>query len=74
MIAAIATIAFLAAAWVAIVAIAASLENNLARVSAALNGEMPAFAPAPVAARVSQRYPAARSQRLRARPTMRAAA
>ena len=74
MIAAIATIIFLAAAWAAIVAIAGSLEHNLARVSAALNGEAPAFAPAPVALRVSQRYPAGRSQRVRAHPAMRAAA
>ena len=74
MIAAIATIAFLAAAWAAIVAIAGSLEGNLARVNAALSGETPAFAPAPVAVRVSQRYPAGRSHRVRARPAMRAAA
>ena len=44
MIAAIATIAFLAAAWAAIVAIAGSLEDNLARVNSALSGETPAFA------------------------------
>jgi hypothetical protein len=74
MIAAIATIIFLAAAWAAIVAIAGSLENSLARVKSALSGNAPAFAPAPVAARVSQRYPAGRSNRVRARPAMRAAA
>jgi len=74
MIAAIATIAFLTAAWAAIVAVAASLEDNLARVTAALNGESPAFAHSPVAVRVSQRYPAGRSHRVRARPAMRAAA
>lgn len=74
MIAAIATIAFLAAAWAAIVAIAGSLEDNLARVKIALSGDTPAFAPAPASVRVSQRYPAGRSQRVRARPAMRAAA
>ena len=74
MIAAIATIVFLAAAWAAILAIAGSLEENLAGVSAALRGQAPAFAPAPVALRVSQRYPASRSMRARARPSMRAAA
>ena len=74
MIAAIATIVFLAAAWAAIVAIAGTFENSLSRVGAALRGEVPAFAPAPVALRISQRYPAGRSQRVRARPAMRAAA
>lgn len=74
MIAAIATIAFLAAAGAAIVAIAGSLEVNLAKVGAALRGDTPALAAAPVAVRISQRYPAGRSQRVRARPAMRAAA
>ena len=74
MIAAIATIAFLAAAWAAIVVIAGSLETHLAKVGAALRGQSPAFAPAPVALRISQRYPASRSMRARAQPTTRAAA
>lgn len=74
MIAAIATIVFLAAAWAAIVAIAASLEVNLAKVSAALRGATPALAPVPVAGRVSQRYPSSRPHRVRARPSLRAAA
>ena len=74
MIAAIATIAFLATAWAAILAIAGSLEENLAKVSAALRGEAPVLVPAPVAVRVSQRYPAARSQWVHARPALRAAA
>ena len=74
MIAVFATIIFLAAAWAAIVVIAGSLEENLAIVSAALRGETPAFAPAPVAVRFSQRYPQARSHRVRARPALRAAA
>ena len=74
MIAAIATIVFLAAAWAAIVAIASSLEFSLAKVGAALRGEAPALSPAPIAGRISQRYPAARPQRARAQPSMRAAA
>ena len=74
MIAAIATIVFLAAAWFAIVSIAGSLEANLGKISAALSGESPAFSPAPVAGRVSQRFPGSRSIRARARPSMRAAA
>ncbi len=74
MIAAIATIAFLAATWAAIVAIAGSLEFSLSKVGAALRGEAPALTPAPVAGRLSQRYPSLHSQRVRARPAMRAAA
>ena len=74
MIAAIATIAFLAAAWAAIIIVAGSLEENLGKVSAALRGPAPDFAPALVALRVSQRYPASRLLRARARPSMRAAA
>ena len=74
MIAAIATIAFLAAAWAAIVAIASSLELNLGKIGTALRGESPALIPAPVAGRLSQRYPTSRSQRARAQPELRAAA
>ena len=73
MIAAIATIAFLAAAWAAILAIAGSFESSLGKIGAALRGEV-APTPAPIAMRVSQRYPSGRSQRARARPAMRAAA
>ncbi len=73
MIAAIATIAFLAAALAAIVSVAGSLEFNLGKIGAALRGEV-APIPAPLAMRVSQRYPSGRAQRARARPTMRAAA
>ena len=51
MIAAIATIAFLAAAWAAIVIVAGSLEENFGRVSAALRGPAPVFTPAVVALR-----------------------
>ena len=74
MIAAVATIVFLVAAWAAIVAIAASLEVNFTKIGAALRGASPALAPAPVAGRLSQRYPTSRSQRARAQPEMRAAA
>ena len=74
MIAALATIAFLAAAWAAILAIAASLEDNLGKVGAALHGQAPALQPQLASFRISPRYPQARSQRARARPALRAAA
>jgi hypothetical protein len=73
MIAAFATIAFLAAAWLAIVSIAGSIEDSLGRIGAALRGSTQSLS-APVAVRVSQRYPATRHQRAHARPAMRAAA
>ena len=74
MIAAIATITFLAAAWAAIVAIAGSLEANLGKVGAALRGVSPSPQPHLATLRVSPRYPQARSQRIHARPALRAAA
>ena len=74
MIAALATIAFLAAIWVAVVAIAESFESTLARIGSALRGEAPATAALPVSGRINQRYPTARSHRIRARLSMRAAA
>ena len=74
MIAAFATIAFLAAAWAAIVAIAGSLEANLGKVSAALSRDTPALTLQPVAMRFGPRYPQARSQWAAARPALRAAA
>ena len=74
MIAAVATIAFLAAAWAAIVAVAGSLETSLPKIAAALRGQSLVPAPAPIAVRISQRYPQARPQRASARPAMRAAA
>lgn len=74
MIAAIATIAFLAAAWAAIVAVAGSLEGSLGKIGQALRGQTVLPSPAPVAVRISQRFPSGRSQRVRARPAMRAAA
>ena len=74
MIAAVATIAFLAAAWAAIIAIAGSLEDSLGKVSAALRGVSAASLPQLAALRVSSRYPQSRSQRSTARPDLRAAA
>ena len=74
MFAALATIAFLAAAWAAIVAVAGSLEQSLGKVGSALRGGNALPASAPIALRVSQRYPSGRSQRVRARPSLRAAA
>ena len=74
MIAAIATIAFLAAAWAAVLAVADSFEVSLGKIGAALRGQSVFPAPAPIAIRVSQRYPSGRSHRVRARPAIRAAA
>lgn len=74
MIAVIATIAFLAAAWAAIVAVSASLEHSVGKIGSALRGHSVLPAPAPIALRVSQRYPSDRSRRVRARPAIRAAA
>ena len=74
MIAAVVTIVFLAAAWAAIVAIAGSIETNLGKVGAALRGETPALQPQIATLRISPRYPLARSQRVSARPALRAAA
>ena len=70
---AFATLAFLIAAWLAIVVIAGTLEEYGVRVRAALSGTTPA----PVAVmniQMRQRYPARRPVRLRARPELRAAA
>ena len=74
MIAAVATIAFLAAAWAAIVAIAGSLDESLGKVGAALRGVSSLPQPQLAALRISPRYPPARAQRVEARPAMRAAA
>lgn len=73
MIAAIATIAFLAAALLALIAIAGSLEDSLAKVAAALSGRAP-HPEHQSALRLSPRHLAARPARARARPTLRAAA
>lgn len=74
MIAAVATIAFLAAAWAAIVAIAGSLEDSLGKVGAALRGMTPSPQPRLAALRVSPRGQQGALQRAQARPAMRAAA
>ena len=74
MIAAIATITFLAAAWLAIVSIARSIEDNLGKVRTALKGGTPALTAQPTQLRISPRYPQARMVRVRASPAMRAAA
>ena len=70
---AFATLAFLVAAWLAIVVIAGTLEDYRTKVQAALAGT----APVPIAVmsiHMRQRMPARRSVRLRARPGLRAAA
>jgi hypothetical protein len=70
---AFATIAFLAAAWLAIVVLAGTLEDYGAKIRAALTGATPA----PIAVMshsVRPRYPTRRPLRLQARPELRAAA
>lgn len=75
MTAAFATLAFLAAAWLSVVLLGRTLEESLVRIRAALHGQQPFdAAEAAIAVRVSQRYPARRSQRVAARPALRAAA
>ena len=70
---AFATLAFLTAAWLAIVVLAGELDEYGTKVRAALTGTPPA----PVAVmslKIRQRYPARRPVRLRARPELRAVA
>ena len=70
---AFATLAFLTAAWLAIVVLAGTLEEYGTKVRAALAG----VTPAPVAVmsvNVRARYPSRRAVRLQARPVLRAAA
>ena len=76
MIAALATLAFLAALWVVVLSTAGLLEESGAKIAAALRGQSLAAQPAirSVPVRVSQRYPAARPQRAQPRPALRAAA
>ena len=75
MIFAFATLAFLVAAWLAIVTLAATLEDYGPRVLAALTGKAPTAAKvASVSGRLRPRYPTARPVRLRAQPQWRAAA
>ncbi len=52
---ALVTALFLAAAWLAVQAIAASLDGKTGRILSALRGELPAQS-IPVTVRVSQRY------------------
>ena len=73
MTAAIATIVFLSAAWLAIVAIAETALPSLSRIKAALKAE-PAPELAPVQLRVSARYQPVRQPRTRVRQDLRAAA
>lgn len=73
MTAAIATIVFLSVAWLAIVVIAGSIEESLARMTSALRGEVHAEASS-VQLRVSPRYQPVRQPRARVRQQLRAAA
>ncbi len=70
---AFATLAFLAAAWLALVVLAGTLEDYGAKVRAALAGAMPAPAAA-ISFQMRPRYPARRALRLQPRPVLRAAA
>ena len=70
MIAALATLAFLATLWLLVVVGAAILEESGARIAAALKGESPRSPVAPVRIRVRGRV----GRPVRARPRLRAAA
>jgi hypothetical protein len=70
---AFATLAFLAAAWLAIVVLAGTVEDYGMKVRAALSGTSPPVLPA-IAGRLSPRYPARRPVRPQPRPAWRAAA
>ena len=70
---AFATLAFLAAAWLALVVLAGTFEEYGAKVRAAWAGATPAPA-AVMSIQLRQRYPARRPVRLRAQPALRAAA
>ena len=77
MTAALATFAFLAAAWFAVVALARTIEESGSKIAAALSGEplfgqVPALKVAPV--RFRPAYPPMRAHRARVRPVLRAAA
>lgn len=76
MLAAFATLAFLSTLWLAVIAVADTLDGSLAKIVAALGGRSLAAQPRPVpiALRVSPRV-SARQQRIqRAEPRLRAAA
>ena len=75
MLAALATIVFLATIWMVVVSAAATLEESGSKIIVALRGKSPLAMPAPVppaAVRVSLRL--RRQPVLRARPQLRAAA
>jgi len=70
---AFATLAFLAAGWLAIVALAETIEDYGLKIREALSGTPPQPLPA-IAGRMSPRYPARRTVRPQPRPAWRAAA
>ncbi|WP_310468279.1 hypothetical protein [Sphingomonas sp.] len=76
MIAALATLIFLATLWLVVVALADTLDGNFAKIAAALAGRSLAsrIQPTPVALRVRQRVSARQQRTLRAEPQLRAAA
>jgi hypothetical protein len=74
---AFATLAFLVAGWVALYAVVMTSDDLGAKIIAALKGRSIASQPImvrPVSVRISQRYPALRSQPVRATAEWRAAA
>ena len=73
---ALATLAFLAAAWLVVVLLAATLEDYGPKVRAALAGRpyVPPMAMLALSGRISPRYPTRRPVRLQPRPVLRAAA
>jgi hypothetical protein len=75
MLAALATIAFLAAIWLFVVAAATTLEESGSKIVAALRGKSPLATPAPIApVAVRVRLRSRPQPVLRARPQLRAAA
>lgn len=77
MIAAFVTLAFLVAGWAALYAVAMTSDDSGKKILAALKGQSIASQPImlqPVTVRFSQRYPAPRSQPVRATAEWRAAA
>lgn len=70
---ALTTLLFLAAGWLAVQAIVASLDGKMDRIAGALRGEAPVQT-MPISVRVSPRYPSRPARRVRSLPPLRAAA
>lgn len=70
----LATLVFLTAAWLAVVALAGTLEQYRQKIRAALAGEPKLLLAQAMTVRTSLRYPNRRPLRIQARPALRAAA